>query len=104
MKAVRVSLDQQYDKDSNVVSREVAGERILVPIRKGTADMAAIYVLNETGALIWNLMDGQRSLADIRDTLVLEYDVEPQPAAKDVLEIVERLDEAGLVRVVAHGV
>ena len=60
-------LDVRYQRDSNVVYREIAEERILVPIRKQVADMACIYVLNETGARIWELMDGQRSLAEIRD-------------------------------------
>lgn len=95
--------DTRYQKDPNVVYREVAGERILVPIRKQTADMASIYVLNETGARIWDLIDGQRSLAEIQDILVQEYDVEPQVAADDLAELVEQLGEMGIVRVADHG-
>jgi len=91
-------LDVRYEKDPNVVYREIAEEKILVPIRKKVADMASIYVLNETGARIWDLMDGQRSLAEIRDVLVEEYEVEPQTAADDLLEVLAQLGEAGLVK------
>jgi hypothetical protein len=91
-------LDVCYEKDPNVVYREIAEERILVPIRKKVADMASIYVLNETGARIWDLMDGQRSLAEIRDVLVEEYDVEPQTAAEDLIQMVGELHELEIVR------
>jgi hypothetical protein len=92
------NLEACYRRDPNIVSREVAGERILVPITKGTADMAAIYVLNETGGQIWHLMDGQHSLAEIRDLLVDEYDVAPDEAVEDLKEIVGQLQEIGAVR------
>lgn len=99
-----VALATRYERDPNVVSREIGGEQILVPIRKRTVDMAAIYVLNETGARIWGLLDGQRSLADVRDMLVQEYDVPPEAAEGDLLEIVEQLREIGVVKAVAHAV
>jgi hypothetical protein len=95
-------LEVRYAQDSNVVAREIANEQILVPIRKQTADMAAIYVLNETGARIWQLLDGQRSLADISDLLVQEYDVQPDAFEHDLLEIIGQLHELGVVRVVSH--
>ena len=97
-------LAAQYEKDPDVVSREIAGEQILVPITKKAADMAAIYVLNETGARIWDLVDGQRSLAEIRDHLVQEYDVEPDAAGADLVEMVGQLEEIGMLRAVGHAV
>lgn len=66
--------------------------------------MAAIYVLNETGARIWDLVDGQRSLAEIRDHLVQEYDVEPDVAGADLEEMVGQLQEMGMLRAVEHAV
>lgn len=64
--------------------------------------MAAIYVLNETGARIWNLLDGQRSLADIREILVQEYSVEAETVQADIVEIVDRLRELGMLRTAKH--
>jgi hypothetical protein len=93
-----------YERDPNVVSREVAGEQILVPIRKQTAGTAAIYVLNETGAHIWNRLDGQHTLAEIRDSLAEEYEVDHGTAETDLLEIVGHLKELGVIRVVADAV
>lgn len=95
-------LEARYQKDPNVVSREIAGEQILVPIRKQAADMAAIYVLNETGARIWRLIDGRRSLADIGDVLAQQYNVRPETVEADLLEIIGQLEELGMLRAVEH--
>lgn len=94
--------EARYERDPNVVTREIAGERILVPIRKQVADMAAIYVLNETAARIWNLLDGQRSVADIGGILEQEYSVESDTVQADVVEIVEQLRQLGMLRAVTH--
>jgi hypothetical protein len=96
-------LEAQYERDPSVVAREIAGEQLLVPIRKQAADMAAIYVLNETGARIWALMDGHRSLSDVSDILAQEYDVQPEMARADVAELVGRLQELGMLKVVERG-
>lgn len=92
--------DARYEKEPNVVSREIAGEQILVPVRKKTADMASIFVLNETGARIWRLLDGQHSLGEIGEILVREYEVQPDLARADVARVVDELCELGMLRLV----
>jgi hypothetical protein len=88
----------RYERDPNVVSREIAGERILVPIRTQAADMTAIYVLNETGARIWDLLDGQHSLSEIEDILASEYDVSQEALGADISQMVEQLEDLGMLR------
>lgn len=87
-----------YEKDPDVISREIAGERILVPIRTQAADLAAIYVLNETGARIWELLDGQHSVTEIQDIIVEEYDVSHEVAGVDIAEMIEQLEGLGMLR------
>ena len=101
---VNQSLDACYEKDPNLVSRKIAGEQILVPIRKKSADMAAIYVLNETGARIWSLLDGQHSLGEIGTLLAQEYNVQPETARADLAEVVDELLGLGMLRLVKHAV
>jgi hypothetical protein len=97
-------LDQRYQKDPDVVAREIAGEQVLVPIKKQAAETAAIYVLNETGALVWDQLDGQSTLAQIRDSLVEEYEVGSEEASADLIVLLKELQEIGVVKVVARGV
>lgn len=86
-------LERRYKKDPNMVFRAIAGEMILVPIHRRTANLESIYTLNETGGRIWELIDGQRTLGEIRDTLVQEYDVTPEEAEADLAELVAYLEQ-----------
>ena len=95
-------LNLLFERDPNVVYREIAGEAILVPIRKNVADTACVYMLNETSARIWDLLDGSHTLADIRDALVAEYDVTAERAAADLLAVIDELQEIQLLASPAH--
>ena len=84
-----------YQHDPNIVSRSIAGEMILVPIRQHVGDLENIYTLNETGARIWELIDGQRSLSAVHQQMVLEYEIDPAQAEQDLLELVDSLLQNG---------
>ena len=69
---------EHYAKSPSIVYREIAGESILVPIRNNVGDLESIYTLNETASRVWELIDGDRSLGEIRDAIVDEYEVEAE--------------------------
>ena len=90
-------LDERYQKHPSMVSRQIAGEVILVPIRKNVGDLESIYTLNQTGAAIWALLDGKRTLAEIRDQMAVEFEVTPEEAAQDLDELIGQMAEIGAV-------
>ena len=73
-----------YARHPDYVQRDVAGECILVPIRRSLAEANSIYVLNETGAALWNRFDGNRNLYDIAAAFSEEYDVAMDQLHRDV--------------------
>ena len=91
------SPEERYRKDPSIVSREVAGETILVPIRNDVGDMDSIYTLNETAARTWALIDGERTLAQIGEQLVEEFEVNPEQASQDLRELIAQLEAIGAV-------
>ena len=90
-------LNKCYKKDGNMVARKVAGELILVPIRQEAGDLAHFYSLNPVGARIWELLDGHHPLGDIAVTIVEEFEVDLEKAAKDALRFLQRMEELGMV-------
>ena len=62
-----MNLTAVYAKNPQYIQRDVAGECILVPIRRNLTESNSIYVLNETGAALWQRIDGTRSLRTITD-------------------------------------
>ena len=73
-----------YAKHPDYVQRDVAGECILVPIRRSLAEANSIYVLNETGAALWNRLDGKQPLQDITAAFCREYDVATDQLHRDL--------------------
>lgn len=62
-------------------------------------DAGMYYGLDEAGARIWELIQEPRMVGDIRDTLVLEYDVEPDRCERDLVDLLQKLVGEGLVEV-----
>jgi hypothetical protein len=78
-----MNLAAVYAKNPEYVQRDVAGECILVPIRRNLTESNSIYVLNETGASLWQRIDGTRSVQTITDEFVQEYDVTTEQLYQD---------------------
>lgn len=90
----------KIQKSPNVVSRVVADEAIVVPIRRGAADMDSIYTFNDSGSLLWTLIEAGRSAEDLAAHLQAEYGISAEQAAADTDSFIEELREAGLIEVV----
>jgi hypothetical protein len=85
-------LEKVYKKSESIVSRRIGDEYILVPIRQDVGDLESIYTLNETGALIWELIDGKLKVSEIKESLVEAFEVEPEEAEKDLIEHLQQLE------------
>ena len=92
-----MQLNTIYRQANNIVTRKVMDETLLVPISGEIASMDEIYTLNDTGAFIWQALDGKSSLSEISQQLEQEYDAERSVIETDMLEIIKGLEEAGLV-------
>ncbi len=87
----------RHTKRGEWVTREIAGETLIVPVSGNVADLESIYTLNEVGGVIWGLLDGQRSDNEIVDAVCAEFDVERDRAQADVAALLVSLREAGLI-------
>src|SRR5271165_5362915 len=78
--------EQLLVRSQSVVSRVVAGETLIVPVRGKVGDLASIYSFNGTGSLIWQLLDTPRPLAELVDAVEREYAIAPERAHTDVTQ------------------
>jgi hypothetical protein len=93
-----VCLETRFARDSSIVSRKIAEEVILVPVRQNVADLESIFTLNEVAGRIWELLDGEMRIAEIRDLIVDEFEVTPDEAEADLLEFLGLLEKVGAVK------
>jgi len=77
------------------MGRTIEGETVLVLPVQGE-----VKVINEVGSQIWQLADGQRSIAEIAAQICQQYAVEPAQAETDTLQFVRLLVEKGILSLV----
>jgi hypothetical protein len=89
--------EQLFIRSRSVVSRVVAGETLIVPVRGKVGDLASIYSFNGTGSLIWRLLDAPTALTDLINAVERTYDVAPESAREDVTKFLNDMLSVGLV-------
>lgn len=57
------------------------------------------YGLNPVGTRVWNLVQQSRSVSEIHNALIEEYDVEAKQCERDLLDLLENMREQGLIEV-----
>ena len=87
-----------YKKNGDIVTRRIAGDLFLIPIRGKLAEMQRIFVLNPVSEWIWQELDGQKRLDEIRQSVVAKFDVEEKKADSDIREFIAELLEANLIK------
>ena len=87
-----LSPDSVCAPSGDVVSREIEGELIIVPITSGIGDLEdELFTLNETGRAIWQRLDGKRTLANVAADLAACYEGSPDQITRDVLGLANEL-------------
>lgn len=89
---------KRFAKSDSIVSRAIAGEVILVPIRKSADEVNGVYTLNEVGARIWELLDGVRTVDEVRSCILEEFEVTPVEAEQDLVAFLMQLQKVGAVQ------
>ena len=86
-----------YRKRDRTVTRRIAGETLLVPVKGNLADMEHVFVLEGAGDFVWERIDGHRPIGDIAAELAEEFGVDKDCTLADVEEFTAELLEADLI-------
>ena len=90
-------MDKLFQRSADVLTRKVAGETLLIPVRGNLADMQRIFALNELGEFIFGRLDGKTTLGRIAEDVVSAFTVAAAEAERDVRAFVSELRKADLV-------
>jgi hypothetical protein len=89
-----------YIRNTAIVSRDVAGETIVVPICRGAGDLESVYMFNPLGRDLWVLLAEGRTSEELTDWVTAHYRVEKEQASSDVDNYLAELREVGLIQTV----
>ena len=82
---------------NDLVVRQVAGTWVVLPTNSDVLDFDGMLTLNETGLMLWRLLENGSSPEDMALALTQEYEVDREQALADVGEFVETLKKAGCI-------
>lgn len=88
---------QSYVRAGSVVSRVIAGETLIVPVRGGVGDLASIYSLNPVATLIWNALAQPCNAGQIIARISEEFAEEGPRVEHDVQAFLADMQSVGLV-------
>ena len=74
------------------ISCDLEGEAVILHLREGV-----YYGLNEVASKVWRLVQEPRTITEIRDALLADYEVEPDDLTRDLLELLSRLRDWNLL-------
>jgi len=93
-----VGLKSIVSHSASIVTRKTGNEYVLVPITNNIADMNSVYTLNETGAFIWDQIDGKKTIEEIISALTDEYEIDPANAETDVFTFIDNMSKYLIVQ------
>ena len=80
-----------------LIKRQIAGETILVPLGKTVYDSHGLFVLNELGAFIWDLLPNVDTQEEICQAILKVYEVSEEEARKDVADFMNQLQKLDVI-------
>ncbi len=92
-----ITMDSMIVGETNIVFNEMDGETIMMSIENGE-----YYGLNSIGSRIWQLLQSTKTVSEICDAVLPDYDVTPEQCAQDVLNFLNRMAEKGVVKIVTE--
>ena len=88
----------KFVRSPDLVSRDVAGEMVVVPICRGVGDLDSIFTFNTVGTHVWNLLTEGRTEAELTSSVTKRFQVSEYVAQSDVRKFLSDLLGVDLVR------
>ena len=79
------------------VLRKVGKEQVVVAVGAAMKDLNGLIKLNDSGVLLWKLLEKGASEEDLAGALVKEYKIAPDRAAADTASFLVPLKEVGCI-------
>jgi hypothetical protein len=91
---MKIDLQSVVAAAKDQLSSSIGGETVILGLNAGH-----YYGVGDVGARVWQLIQEPRRVADIRDTIVAEYEVDPAVCEADLLKLLDQLAAARLIEV-----
>jgi hypothetical protein len=79
-----------YKKQSGFVEKTIGNETVVVPLVNNVAQMDKVFSLNEVGSVIYNSLNESKTLDELLQIVLNEFDVEAETAKNDLEQFLDK--------------
>ncbi|HOV31161.1 MAG TPA: PqqD family protein [Anaerolineaceae bacterium] len=90
--------EKRYQRNEDFIFRKIVEEIILVPIKQNVAEMEAVFTLNEVGAFLWEQLGQPRSLSELHNAVLNEFEADPASVLEDIEAFLKEAEAFGAVK------
>lgn len=87
----------KYQRKKEFVSRNIAGETVVIPVSGDTAILEKVFGLDETAAFLWDELKTAVPFNLLVDRLTATYEVDADTAKKDIKSFLGQMLKLGLI-------
>ncbi|MDQ6699260.1 MAG: PqqD family peptide modification chaperone [Acidobacteriota bacterium] len=88
-----ISPDAVFVAAKQQISCDLSGEAVILNLQSGM-----YYGLNSVAARVWDLVQQPKTVAQVRDAILAEYDVGEERCERELLAILEEFASRGLIQ------
>ena len=82
----QLSSSTYIKQDPDINAREFDGETVMM-----NKSLDSYFGLDEVATRIWQIIEKQHTIFEIRDILISEYDITPEQCLNDIQPFIEKL-------------
>lgn len=89
--------DKLFRAKNGFIHRKIANQDVLISVGSGIADFNGYILLNSTASFLWDMLKEERSIQELSEAVVHEFEVSPEEAKTDVNEFILMLVDKGML-------
>lgn len=90
----------KYIANSDYVLREIAGEFMLIPTGKLSMTTNGVVTISESAAYLWKKMEEGKTLSQLCELVLKEYDVDRETALTDTKELINSMCGMEMIKII----
>ena len=89
----------RYERSTELLEAEIGSELVALEPNAGKC-----FGFNEVAASVWRNLQTPKTLGELRDSLLKEYEVEPERCVRELEELLASMSDKGLIRRCTSGI
>lgn len=80
----------------NFILKKVCDEAMIIPLVDGGMDMSKVFNINEIGVIIYEGLENNKTIEQIKNDIISEYDIDEKTVLNDINDFIAELKQKGI--------